>query len=138
MLGALKRLFVNTFGIDPFSSLAAVCAKRDELSFQYQCGSYIDDAGQTIHFLRVTYVAGIIQKTVSSLHDANMLEHLTGLEPGTLHSLVTVDKGGPSTKLMLQVLSSTKRHSIRTAWLLALFQGGTDSYKNMKKVLSPS
>ena len=84
-------------------------------------------------FCRVTYIPCVLQKTVSSLLE-NMYEHLSSCQPGSLRLLLSVNKGGCSTKLMLHILNSSKRHSIQTGRQLAFFCGGADTYSNIKSV----
>ena len=50
------------------------------------------------------------------------------------------DKGGKSTKLLLQFLNCKEKHSVRTARLLAIFEGDKDNncyYKCIKEVFGP-
>ena len=84
-------------------------------------------------FCRVTDIPCVLQKTVSSLLE-NMHKHLSGSQPGSLRLLLSVDKGGCSTKLMLHILNTSKRHSIQTGRLLAFFCGGADTYSNINSV----
>ena len=85
-------------------------------------------------FCRVTDIPCVLQKTVSSLPENNMYEHLSSCQPGSLRLLLSVDKGGCSTKLMLHILNTSKRHSIQTGRLLAFFCGGADTYSNINSV----
>ena len=85
-------------------------------------------------FCRVTDIPCVPQKTVSSLPENNMYEHLLSCQPGSLRLLLSVDKGGCRTKLMLHILNTSKRHSIRTSRLLAFFCGGADTYSNINSV----
>ena len=47
------------------------------------------------------------------------------------------DKGGKSTKLLLQFLNCKEQYSVRTARLLAIFEGDKDNYKCIKEVFGP-
>ena len=85
-------------------------------------------------FCTVTDIPCVLQKTVSSLLENNMYEHLSSCQPGSLRLLLSVDKGGCSTKLMLHILNTSKRHSIQTGRLLAFFCGGADTYSNINSV----
>ena len=51
--------------------------------------------------------------------------------------LLTGDKGGNSTKLLLQFLNCKEQHSIHTARLLATYEGNKDNYRCMQKVFGP-
>lgn len=56
------------------------------------------------------------------------------LFPGTLALHVTGDKGGSSTKLLVQILNSTKQHSVKSSKLLAFFEGCPDDrYVRLKE-----
>ena len=50
-IAVLKRLFIKTFGYDPFTTLAAIREARAELSFDYECGSFDDQDSNKVHFL---------------------------------------------------------------------------------------
>ena len=137
-IATLKRMFTETLGYDPFASLAAIREKRAEMSFQYECSSFTDGGDhEVVNFLRVTDVATVLQQTVNTLHSKGLLEHLPFGDIGELRLLLPLDKGGCSTKLVLQVLNSTKRHSTSTARLPAFFRGGHDNYENIKEVFYP-
>ena len=51
--------------------------------------------------------------------------------------LLTGDKGGKSTKLLLQFLNCKEQHSIHTACLLAIYEGDKDNYQCIQKVFGP-
>ena len=85
-------------------------------------------------FCRVTDIPCVLQKTVSSLPENNMYEHLSSCQPGSLRLLLSVDKGGCSTKLMLHVFNTSTWHSIQTGRLLAFFCSGADTYSNINSV----
>ena len=55
--------------------------------------------------------------------------------PGTLRLLISLDKGSCSTKLMLQVLNFSKRHSVHSGRLLGFFRD-QDTYGNIKTAFS--
>ena len=136
-IAVLKRMFRVSFGCDPFSSLDMIRHQRAELSFKFECGSYQDSTGNKVHFLRVTDVDTVLMKTLAELNSSGRLEHLTCFKPDELRLFIPVDKGGCSTKLVLQVLNCSNRHSTSTARLLAFFRGGEDTYENITAVFSP-
>ena len=136
-IAVLKRLFIKTFGNDPFTTLAAIREARAELSFDYECGSFDDQDSNKVHFLRITDTDTVLQKTVINLSNSGELEHLCCYAQDELRLLVTLDKGGCSTKLVLQVLNAKRRHSTSTARLLGFFRGGEDSSSNVEKVFGP-
>ena len=135
-IALLKKMFNNAFGVDPFASLADIRKKREELSFDYECGSFDDDDKKAIQFLRVTNIPTVLQKTVNTLKMQGKLQYLPCCKPGELRLLIQIDKGGGSTKLVLQILNCSHRHSTRTARLLAFFQGD-ETYSNMHTVFVP-
>ena len=135
-LGMLKRMFRESFGCDPFASLEEIRHKRADLSFNFECGSFQDEDGHEINFLRVTDIDSVLKKTMAELHNNGRLEQLTCWKEKELCLLLPVDKGGCSTKMVLQVLNSSNRHSTSTARLLAFFRG-EDTWQNMKTVFSP-
>ena len=65
------------------------------------------------------------------MYKSNNLCYLNNLPSDTLWLHVSGDKGGKSTKLMLQIINSHDRHSIKKAKLLGLFEGGTDNRYNI-------
>ena len=137
-IAAIKHMFTAPFGCNPFSPLSAVRQRRDELSFKFEWGFYNTADNKTVRFLRVTDTADVLRRTVSWLRTSDQLLHIPCYVPGELRLLVTIDKGGPSTKMVIQVLNCRNRHSTKTARLLAFFRGDVDSYDNMKKVLQPT
>ena len=136
-IAVLKRLFIKTFGNDPFTTLAAIREARAELSFNYEGGSFDDQDSNKVHFLRITDTDTVLQKTVINLSNSGELKHLRCYAQDELRLLVTLDKGGCSTKLVLQVLNAKRRHSTSTARLLGFFRGGEDSSSNVAKVFGP-
>ena len=85
-------------------------------------------------FCRVTDILCVLLKTVSSLLENNMYEHLSSCQPGSLRLLLSVDKGRCSTKLILHILNTSKRPSIQPGRLLAFFCGGADTCSNINSV----
>ena len=51
--------------------------------------------------------------------------------------LLKGDKGGKSTKLLLQFLNCKEQYSIHTACLLAIYEGNKDNYQCTQKVFGP-
>ena len=131
-------MFTAPFGCNPFSPLSTVRPRRDELSFKFEWGFYNTADNKIVRFLQVTDTADVLRRTVSWLRTSDQLLHIPCYVPGELRLLVTIDKGGPSTKMVIQVLNCRNRHSTKTARLLAFFRGDVDSYDNMKKVLQPT
>ena len=97
-IAAIKRKFTASFGCDPFSPLSALWQRKDKPSFKFECGSYNTADNKTVHFLRVTDTADVLRRRVSWLKTSDQLQHIPCYVPGELRLLVTIDKGGPSTK----------------------------------------
>ena len=138
-IAAIKHKFTAPFGCNPFSPLSAVWQRRDELSFEFEWGFYNTADNKTVRFLRVADTADVLWRTVSWLRTSDQLQHIPCYVPGELRllvTIVTIDKGGPSIKMVIQVLNCRNRHSTKTARLLAFFRGGLDTYDNMKKCFS--
>ena len=88
-------------------------------------------------FVRVTNISDVITKTVAQLNESGLLMKKSNIPENVLWALLTGDKGGKSTKLLLQFLNCKEQHSVRTARLLAIFEGGKDNYECIKEVFGP-
>ena len=106
--------FPRCFWISPFTSLKSAHDCHAELSFKHECGSYASSVGKTVTFLRVKDPLDV-PIPVIGLQEASLLEHLPCCASGQLRLLFSVEKGGSSTKLVLQVLNCKMRHSTPTA-----------------------
>ena len=51
--------------------------------------------------------------------------------------LICGDKGGSSTEIIRQFTDSEASHSVRTAKLLGIYQGGKESRENIQTAFSP-
>ena len=137
MIIVLKHLFKSIYGFDPFGPVAAIRSKMFDVSFQHECGERVEQGGKMVTFLCVTDPVDVIKRTVKELHAAGELDPLSPVSKRELRLMLSVDKGGASTKMMLQVLDTKMRHSTRRARLLAFFEGGKDSHENMREIFSP-
>ena len=71
----------------------------------YESGTYttIGNPSKTVHFVRITDIKTVYKRMVQELVDTNSIEYLKHLHPNTLYVLLTGDKVGDSTKLLLQI-----------------------------------
>ena len=108
------------------------------LQFEYECISFLDPStGKKIHAVRATNVSDVITRTVELLKQRNQLELLANNDDDALWIHVSGDKGGKSTKVMMQVINANNRHSIKSAKILGMFEGGKDSGDNIELAFKP-
>ena len=127
----LKKTFKIESGIDVFGTINTLKDELEEMSFEYECGNFNAEDGKQVSFVRVKDIREVITQVVSDMYKSNNLCYLNNLPSDTLWLHVSGDKGGKSTKLMLQIINSHDRHSIKKAKLLGLFEGGTDNRYNI-------
>ena len=92
---------------------------------------------EKVSFLRVSNVSDVVQKSVTQLNESGMLVEKSNIPKNVLWVLLTGDKGGKSTKLLLQFLNCKEQHSVHTARLLAIYEGDKDNYECIEKVFGP-
>ena len=93
--------------------------------------------GKKFPFLKVANISEVIKQSVAQLNQSGFLVKKSNIPNHVLWVLLTGDKGGKSTKLLLQFLSCNEQHSVRAARLLAIFQGDKDNYECIEKVFGP-
>ena len=99
------------------------------------CGSFTSEAGKQVNFVRVTDLKQVICMTLNQLsHRLTLLSNIPG---DTLWLMISADKRGHSTKLVLQVFNAVGHHSKKAGKVLALFEGDKDNYENCERVLKP-
>ena len=125
----IKRTFKTEIGRNVFGSEDTLRKELHEMEYTYECGNVTTPAGNIIDFVRVSDVREVIKGMVNDLQAAEKLITLSNLDADTLWLHVSGDKGGKTTKLILQVISANDRHSIQQAKLLGLFEG-KDSRNN--------
>ena len=76
------------------------------MEFEYECGNFISFSGKKVSFVRVTNISDILTKTVAQLNESGLLMKKSNIPENVLWALLSGDKGGKSTKLLLQVLNS--------------------------------
>lgn len=131
-----------TVGYDVFGSEKEIRKKLDSMEFEYECGTFetiptANGESKTVSFLRVVNIEDVIRSTVQELSDSRKLEKHHNIPDDVLWFLLSGDKGGPSTKLLFQVLSAEEQHSVKAARLLAIFEGAKDNYECLNAVFEP-
>ena len=136
----VKRALKDELGINLMGTERELKEEISAIEFEYECISFQDttnDKGNTIHTIRATNVRDVINRTVKGLQDSGQLETLTNCPRETLWIHISGDKGGKSTKLMMQIINSSNRHSIKSAKLLGMFEGGKDNRNNIEMAFTP-
>ena len=93
--------------------------------------------GKDVSFVRVADVYDVVKKSINGLNESGFFVEKSNIPKNLLWVLLTGDKGGKSTKLLLQFLNCKEQHSIQTARLLAIFEGDKDNYQCIQKVFGP-
>lgn len=133
----ISLLFHLSVGYDIFGSEKKIRSHLKSLEFQYECGNFESSSGKKVSFVRVTNMSDVIAKTVAQLNESGLLMKKSNIPENVLWALLSGDKGGKSTKLLLQFLNCKEQHSVRTARLLAIFEGDKDNYECIKEVFGP-
>ena len=107
------------------------------MEFEYDCGNFESSTGKKVSFVRVADVSDVVKKSVNQLNVSGLLVEKSNIPKNLLWVLLTGDKGGKSTKLLLQFLNCKEQHSIHTARLLAIYEGDKDNYECIQKVFGP-
>ena len=136
MWRVLKRLFTDEVGWDVFGSVEKLTKELKQIEFQYDCGTVTSSTGNVVHFVRVLDVKEVVSSMVNELRKANELIYLDNLEPDHLWLHAAADKGGKSSKLILQVINQKRRHSMDVAKLIGYFEG-KDNRANLEAVFGP-
>ena len=110
-----------------------------DMEYEYECGTHINPSGEETPFVRVVDVKEVVNRMVSELCNADFLEHLANIPEDTLWLHVSADKGGKSTKLILQVINVNEkgRHSIKHCKILGFFEG-KDNRQNIEEIFGPT
>jgi len=107
------------------------------LEFEYECGEFETSTDKKVSFIRVSNFTDVLVQSVKELKESGQLIHQSNIPDNVLWTLFTGDKGGKSTKLLLQILNCKEQHSVMSACLLAIFEGDKDSYECLEKVFKP-
>lgn len=124
-------------GYDIFGPEKEIREHLKSMEFEYECGNFESSNGKKVSFVRVANVSDVVKKSVSQLSESGYLAEKCNIPKNLLWVLLTGDKGGKSTKLLLQFLNCKEQHSIHTARLLAIYEGDKDNYECMQKVFGP-
>ena len=100
-------------------------------------GIFESSNGKKVSFVRVANVSYVVKKSVTQLNESGFFDEKDNIPKNLLWVLLTGDKGGKSTKLLLQFLNCKEQHSIHTARLLAIYEGDNDNYQCIQKVFGP-
>ena len=105
--------------------------------FEYERGTFFNSREQKdIEFVHVKSVREVIVSTVKDLKRNNILFPVASFTNDTLSLLVSGDKGGKYTKLILQVLNCKGAHSVKRAKILRIYPG-KNNYINTQAIFGP-
>ena len=124
-------------GYDIFGSEREIREHLKFMEFEYDCGNFESSTGKKVSFVRVADVSDVVKKSVNQLNVSGLFVEKSNIPNNLLWVLLTGDKGGKSTKLLLQFLNCKEQHSIHTARLLAIYEGDKDKYECIQKVYGP-
>ncbi len=132
----LKRVFHDEVGWDVFGSVGSLQNELKDIELEYECGTVTSSTGDLVHFVRVKDIQQVVCQLVNDLRTANQLVYLNNLDEDCLWLHVATDKGGKSTKMILQVINQSRRHSMDFAKLIGYFEGKDDRW-NMELIFGP-
>ena len=124
-------------GYDIFGPEKGIREHLKSMEFEYESGNFESSNGKKVSFIRVANVSDVVKKSVTQLNESGFFVEKSNIPRNLLWVLLTGDKGGKSTKLLLQFLNCKEQHSIRTARLLAIYEGDKDNYQCIQKVFGP-
>ena len=83
---------------------------------------------ETVHFVHIVDVIHVITQLVEELLESDSLATPGNINNNTLYISLLGDKGGTSTKLLLQVLNTFSIiHSNREAKMIGMYEGDKES-----------
>ena len=129
----VKRIFREECGFNNFGTEQELYHEMKDLQFEYDGATFIGDSpgNPKVSVVRVNDVKHVIKTACADLIKNGLFETLPNVDRGQLWLHVSGDKGGKSTKLILQILNASNRQSIMSAHLLAMFEGDKDSRHNV-------
>ena len=107
------------------------------MEFEYECGNFESSNEKKVSFVRAANVSDVVKKYVTQLNESGFFVEKSNIPRNLLWVLLTGDKGGKSTKLLLQFLNCEEHNSTHTARLLAIYEGKKDNYQCLQKVFGP-
>ena len=87
-----------------------------------------------VSFVRITDVNVVLRKMIDELVSSKLFTSLPNIPNQELYLLLSGDKGGNSTKLMLQILNTKSSQSVRTAKLIGIFEGEKDNHECVEAI----
>ena len=124
----LKRAFSDAFGLDVFSSEKLLREYVGKLEMPFESGTFATETGETVHFVHIVDVVHVITQLVEELLESDSLATPRNINNNTLYVSLLGDKGGTSTKLLLQVLNTFSIiHSNREAKMIGVYEGDKES-----------
>ena len=106
------------------------------MEFEYECGTFTSASGDKLQFVCVVSVEDVVKKTVNDLRNAGLIQQLENTTDETLWLHISANKGGKSTKLILQVINVSEdgRHSIKQCMLIGFFEGKDNSARCIRQM----
>ena len=134
----LKRAFDETFGFDVFGSEKMLREYVGKPEIPFESGTFTTQGGKTVNFVCVVNVKEVIEQMVEELIESNSLKSPENINENTLYITLLGDKGGTSTKLLLQVLNTNDSlvHSNRAAKMIAIYEGDKESRECIEAIFS--
>ena len=124
----LKRAFTETFGFDVFGSEKELRNHIGKLELPFESGTFTIESGKSVNFVRVSDVKFVLKRIVEEMTENDELTNLEIVGQNTLYVSLLVDKGGTSTKLLLQVLNTeSQAHSNRYAKMIGIYEGDKEN-----------
>ena len=136
MWRTLKRVFTAEVGWDVFGSVGELEKDLKKMEFAYDCGTVTSSTGEVLHFVRVDSIKEVVTQLVNELRKAGEIVELDNLKSDHLWLHAACDKGGKSTKLILQVINQRSRHSMDLTKLIGYYEG-KDNRVNLEAVFGP-
>ena len=135
----IRRTLNTEIGRDVFMTEDNLKHEIQDMEFEYECGTFKTSSGDEIQFVRVVNLEEVVRKTVQDLKNAGFIQPLENVPDNTLWIHLSADKGGKSTKLILQIINVNEggRHSIKQCKLLGFFEG-KDNRQNLEEVFGPT
>ena len=124
----LKRDFTETFGFDVFESEKELRNYIGKFEMPFESGTFANESAKSVNFVRVSDVKFVLKQLVEEMIDNNELTNLEIVGQNTLYVSLLGDKGGTSTKLLLQVLNTeSQAHSNRYSKMIGIYEGDKEN-----------
>ena len=135
----IKRMMTEELGQSVLGTEQMLYDDIKALEYEYEGATFVGDGKNSpkVSVVRLSDVKQVIKDAVSELVKNNLMEQLTNCADNKLWLHVSGDKGGKSTKLVMQVLNCKKRQSVQSAIVLGMFEGDKDSRFNVGTAFGP-